>query len=76
MMPVEQSSIDLFFSRLQSSASLICLSYSLDFLKTELITELVKCIINLIQEAKELLACVTLGNQVQLVDLDENHGDL
>ena len=76
MMPVEQSSIDLFLSRLQSSASLICLSYSLDFLKTELITELVKCIINLIQEAKELLACVTLGNQVQLVDLDENHGDL
>ena len=75
VMSVQKPGINFLLSGLEAATGHVGLSDSLDLLQPKLITQLIECIINLIQELQELIARVAVHDIIEVVDVDKYHRD-
>jgi hypothetical protein len=76
MMPIQQPGVYFLLSRLETTTRHVSFSDSFNFLKTELVAELIIGIVNLVQELKEFGSCIVIDDGIKLVNINENNRDL
>ena len=76
MMPIQQPCVDFLLSRLETTTRHVSFSDSFNFLKTELVAELIIGIVDLVQELKEFGSCIVIDDGIKLVNINENNRDL
>ena len=72
VVPVQESGVNLLFCVFEAAACHICLAHCFYLLEAELIAELIECIVDLIQELKELGSRIAIDKAVKLVNINEN----
>lgn len=75
-MSVQEPDVDLLFRRLQASTSEIGFTNCLNLLEPKLIAQLVQTIVDLIKEDHELVARVSFGNLIEVIDFNKDGGYL
>ena len=72
-MTIQQSAVDLLLGKPESATDNVSLSDSFNLLDSKLVAELIKYVVQLVQELEKLLARVQLHYQIKVLDIDEAH---
>ena len=73
-MSIQQPRLNLLLRRFKSSTRHVRLSNGLNLLQSILVTELIKCIVALVQELKQINATVALDKVIKVMNIDEDNG--
>jgi hypothetical protein len=76
MMPIQQPGVNFLLGRLETTTRHVSFPHSFNFLKSELITELIVSIIDLVQELQEFISCIVVDDGIKLVNINEHNRDL
>ena len=72
VMAAQKSIVNVFLYDFESSTCHVCLSDSLDLLKTILLAKRIKGIIDAVQKFNKISAIVLLGKPIEALDVNEN----